>query len=584
MRIAAMLLSGLLAAGCQTVPRDGVVENAIRKEALRLAAESRMAQEADTPRAVADALLPPLSTYAALPPVAPEPRFSLAVKDAPAQQVFMAMVNGTRYSMVLHPEVAGNVSVSLKDVTVLEAMETLRELYGYDYKVQGNRVMVHPLVMQSRVFQVNYLAMERKGRSDTRVASGTISPNSTAPGAAGAAAPAAGAASGNQAQDGIQVSTLHHTDFWSELEATLKAIVGAEGGRSVVASPQSGIVVVRALPRELREVEQFLKASRAAVERQVMLEAKIVEVVLSEGYQAGINWTSFNSWGNHRLSSGANANKILTPGSQFPGLKNGTIAGNASTSSDGTTTASPTALGELVSAVTFGAGRIANSALSGAMGLAFTTNNFAALLNFLETQGTVHVLSSPRIATLNNQKAVLKVGTDEFFVTNITTTTNTSGANTTTSPSIQVQPFFSGISLDVTPQIDDDRNIILHVRPSVSVVAEKSKEIDLGTLGVYRLPLASSNMNQTDSVVRVRDGSIVAIGGLMEQSQTDDAAKVPMAGDVPVLGHLFKQNRKALQKREYVVLLKPTVVESGAAAAVENARLGQRLENLQTRW
>lgn len=170
------------------------------------------------------------------------------------------------------------------------------------------------------------------------------------------------------------------------------------------------------------------------------------------------------------------------------------------------------------------------------------------------------MLSSPRIATVNNQKAVLKVGTDDFYVTNVSTTTTASGSSTVVSPTITVQPFFSGISLDVTPQIDEDDNIILHIRPSVSVVSERNKVINLGTLGTFQLPLASSSINETDSIVRVRDANIVAIGGLMEYIQSDDGAKVPGAGDVPVADSLFRQGKKGLQKREIVVLLKPTVI------------------------
>ncbi len=152
----------------------------------------------------------------------------------------------------------------------------------------------------------------------------------------------------------------------------------------------------------------------------------------------------------------------------------------------------------------------------------------------------MQVLSSPRIATLNNQKAVLKVGTDEFFITNVSTSTSSTGTTSTTSPSITVQPFFSGIALDVTPQIDENANIILHVHPSVSVVSEKPKVVNLGTLGTFTLPLASSNVNETDSIVRVQDGNIVAIGGLMKQEQTDGKSQVPVAGDVPVAGALVR--------------------------------------------
>jgi MSHA biogenesis protein MshL len=201
--------------------------------------------------------------------------------------------------------------------------------------------------------------------------------------------------------------------------------------------------------------------------------------------------------------------------------------------------------------------------IGGLFGLAFQTSNFAALIQFLETQGNVQVLSSPRIATLNNQKAVLKVGIDEFFVTNVSTTTTT-GTSTTTTPSVTLQPFFSGIALDVTPQIDENNIITLHIHPSVSKVTTVNKVVDLGAAGSINLPLASSNISETDSIVRAQDGQIIAIGGLMKQATNDDRSQLPGVGDVPVLGNLFRNTSRSTVKRELVILLKPTVIQGDA--------------------
>ena len=549
--------ASILLAGCNTFSsiKPGAVRESIDTEMQR-ATENRSREPA--PDAVSRALMPPLTGQIEAPAgKAAESRFDLSVSNAPASQVFMAIVSGTRYSMLVSPEVTGSVSVNLKDVTVMEALDTIRELYGYEYRVQGTRIFVQPLTMQSRVFKVNYLTAQRQSRSDTRVVSGSISsPTAGTAGAAGAATPAAGAAV--QSAAGSSVSTTNQMDFWGEISAAIKAVIGAEGGRSVVISPQSGVIVVRAMPRELREVENFLRASQLTIERQVMLEAKIVEVVLSEQFQAGINWGTFTATGRHRLSSGANTNQFNT---QAPGLGSNQVGDIVTPYSRDAGTFVPNTLGNVLAAPLAGAvSRLAGGPLAGVLGLAFQTANFSALISFLETQGTVHVLSSPRIATINNQKAVLKVGTDDFYVTNISTTTTSSGSSSTTSPTITVQPFFSGISLDVMPQIDEDDNIILHIRPSVSVVSERNKVINLGTLGTFQLPLASSSINETDSIVRVRDGNIVAIGGLMEYVQTDDGGKVPGVGDVPGVNAFFKQGKKGLQKREIVVLLKPTVI------------------------
>jgi len=215
-------------------------------------------------------------------------------------------------------------------------------------------------------------------------------------------------------------------------------------------------------------------------------------------------------------------------------------------------------------------------------GLAFQTSNFAALLSFLETQGNVHVLSSPRIATLNNQKAVLKVGRDEFFVTNISTTTTATGSTSTTTPSVTVQPFFSGVALDVTPQIDDAGNIILHIHPSVSNVTTVDKPLNLGNAGSFSLPLASSTVSETDSVVRGRDGQIVAIGGLMRQASMSDRSQLPGAGDVPVLGGLFGNTNRVMQKRELVILLKPTIVQGNEAWNQDILESQQRIQGMNS--
>lgn len=488
------------------------------------------------------------------PRKAPEKRFDLAFSGAPAAQVFAALGSGSPYNLLVHPEVEGTISAHLKDVTLFEALDALRELYGYDYRVQGRRVTVLPANLQARVFQINYLAGRRQGQTDVRVTSGSISslPANSAPGTANASTntntatnPVAGGV--QRAPDSSRIQTSSDQDFWADVARALETLVGKEAGRSVVVNGASGVILVRAMPTELQQVEHYLKTTQLVVERQVMLEAKIIEVELSEGFQAGINWANLQNGS----GVGVNGQMVTTDG-----VPSGTtlrdLLGGGLTAASGRTD-------------------------GGVFGLAVRSGNFGALLQFLETQGQVQVLSSPRIATLNNQKAVLKVGTDEFFVTNVTTTTNSSSATTTTSPTITTAPFFSGIALDVTPQIDQEGNIILHVHPSISSVTEKTKSINLGQLGSITLPLAASTVNETDSIVRVRDGQIVAIGGLMKQSQSDTRSAVPGGADVPVLGYLLGQRAKSFSKRELVILLRPTVIRDGADWRRESDAVEQRL-------
>jgi MSHA biogenesis protein MshL len=552
-----------LANGCATTHETGTTYDNAKKE---MASAARGQQSVKQAEDVGTALLPPLAVEMPKVDGRPiEPRFDLAVNNAPAGQVFMAIVSGTRYSMVVHPAVKDPISVNLRDVTVFEALDTIREVYGYEYKMQGNRILIEPLSLQTRVYQVNYLMSQRKGKTDVRVTSGAISDS---PGSVSTALPVTTGAPATTALESSRISTTSNNDFWNEIDAALRAIVGKEGGRNVVMSPQAGVIVVRALPSELRNVSEFLKTMQVVVERQVMLEAKIIEVQLSDTHQTGVNWAAFSQGPNSRIAGG-----LLSPGATL--TPSGPISAFTSNNADGTV-----AISSLLSSNPAAPGTIAAGiGTPGTLfGLAFQTSNFAALIAFLETQGNLQVLSSPRIATLNNQKAVLKVGTDEFFVTNITTNTTTTGTTSTQSPTITVSPFFSGVALDVTPQIDEHNQIILHIHPSVSSVIEKTKNIDLGTSGTFRLPLASSTISESDTIVRVSNSNIVAIGGLMKETTQRTSSGLPVLGEVPIVGNLFSSKSRSVVKSELVILLKPTVIENDSTWRQDILDTKQRID------
>ncbi len=230
-----------------------------------------------------------------------EQRFDLNVSGAPAAQVFMAIVSGTRYSMIVHPDVRESISVNLKDVTVLEALDVMRDLYGYEYRVQSNHITVLPISMQTHIFQVNYIQANRVGKSDMRVSSGSIT---DAPGSGGGAGGATtGGAPSQTLTESSRVTTSSDSNFWGDIVKSITAIIGGGGGRNVIVNAQSGVIVVRALPAELRSVGSFLKAMQLIVERQVMIEAKIIDVQLRDGFEAGINWAAFRD-GSTRAAGG----------------------------------------------------------------------------------------------------------------------------------------------------------------------------------------------------------------------------------------------------------------------------------------
>lgn len=563
----------LALAGCTSIAAKRDAYNQINTEMDKAAQQYVQPAKPDVVEA---ALLPPINIEIpkAKPPL--EERFSVTFNNVPASQFFNAIVTGTHYNMLVHPDVSGTISANLKNVTLFEALDAIRELYGYDYTVDGNRIVIKPLTMQTSIFQVNYLTGNRKGRSETSVIAGSLN-----------ASQSNGTNNGNYNNnynntnnanntnngnnngtynpiESSRVSTTSDSDFWTELKSALSAIIGGiRDGRTVVISPQSGVIVVHAMPDELRNVAAYLKATQLSVDRQVVLEAKILQVTLSDGYQTGINWAAFRN-GNTRISGG-----FVSPGTSL------SPTAGASQSSAGDTGINSIA-GSTLGAATGAAGSM--------FGLALQTKNFSSLISFLESQGNVHVLSSPRIATLNNQKAVLKVGTDAFFVTNVSSNLSTSVTGTTSSPNVTLQPFFSGVVLDVTPQIDEDGNVILHIHPSVSDVKTVNTSINLGTTGgLLNLPLAQSTTSETDSVVRAQDGNIIAIGGLMTQSGRTDRSQVPGVGDAPVVGNLFKNTDQETTKSELVILLKPTVIQNQGSWGQDVLDTQKRIQSMTPR-
>lgn len=509
-----------------------------------LAQAKKTDAKAAVPADVNQALLPPMQIN--MPEgsaAAIEPHFDLSVNNASARQVFMGLVEGTPYSMVVSPDINGTVSLTLKDITVPQAMDALRSAYGYEYKRNGNRFFVLGRGMQTRLFPVNYLNLNRKGMSDTRVVSGELTnASSKSGGNAGSGGNSGANNNGGNGGASMQIETQSQSDFWQELQATVQTIIGTEGGRKVVINPQAGLLVVRAMPEELSTVEDFLNRTQISVNRQVVLEAKILEVTLNDGFQTGINWGGLGHAGGATLTAAQ-----VGGGTLLSGTGVSEIAGN---------------VGNLNPAVPSLISGTNASAFGGIFSLAVQARNFTSFIELLQTQGKVQVLSSPRVSTVNNQRAVIKVGGDEFFVTSVTNTITTVGNTPVSQPTLELTPFFSGIALDVTPQIDDNNNIILHIHPSVSEVKQENK-----TFSVYgqsfNLPLALSTIQESDNIVRASTGQVIVIGGLMKEGSTEENASVPLLGDIPVLGNLFKHKKVTRIKKELVILLKPTVVNLG---------------------
>ncbi len=549
------------------------------EEAIATARENRPVQSG-VPEDVSDALLPSLRlTVPNVPQIDDKQHFDISVSDVPAPQFFMSLVEGTSYNMVVHPEVTGTISLTLKNATIPEVLEASRDVYGYEFVRTSYGFQVLPSRLEARVYQINFLNVNRRGTSSTFVSSGTLQEGPSASSAnSGASVSGDGSivesGRGQRTVVGTQISTEQpETSFWAELGDALGAIVGEGQGRSVVVNPQSGVVVVRAIPNELREVEAFLRATQLIAQRQVILEAKILEVELSDGFQTGINWvavfgdfTALQTGGGTTLNNQSGLSDIASAPVRLD-------RGQAGFAPDQAGSAEADIVGQVA------------SAFGGVFGLAVRANDFAAFIELLGRQGNVQVLSSPRIATMNNQKAIIKVGVDEFFVTDVSTTTVT-GTSTTSTPNIELTPFFSGIALDVTPQISEAGDVTLHIHPTVSLVVDQQKTITISNV-VQTLPLARSTVRESDSIVRAQSGQVVVIGGLMQDRSDDGQAKIPGLGDVPVIGGLFKHQRERTVKSELVILLRPVVIDADArwAEALDGAAGGMsRLRHELDTW
>ncbi|MDP2902106.1 MAG: secretin N-terminal domain-containing protein [Methylovulum sp.] len=494
--------------------------------------------------------LPPATPDIPVPDFRPLPSSSrylmqhplnVSVREVDAREFFMGLVVDTDDNMLVHPEVKGVLSLELKNVNIPQVLDAVQKVYGYDYKKTDIGYVIYPATLQTKTFKIDRLDLLRKGRSNTIVSSGHTGNSSSGYG-------------NQQSQNSFQqpnsnqmgaqssgssITTTTDADFWKELDDALRTLIAVDKEATFVINRQSGVIIARAKPMQLREIENFLSTIQDQISRQVILEAKILEVNLNDSHQDGVEWKS-----------------IIRQGLQIaPNMVNPAAAGGIYTLTANTGS--------------------------------FVAGDFTAIVTLLASQGNIKVLSSPRISTLNNQQAIIKVGKDETFVTGISPGI-TGGINSgNVQPAPILSQYFSGIALDVTPQINDADDITLHIHPSITKVQNQDIEYKIDGLGSTSVvPTALVTIRESDSIVKAQNSQIIVLGGLMQDATDENKEGVIGFSQIPYLGNLFRVNKGSSQKTELVILLKATLISNDADWQQERDASEQRFKALdaQPRW
>lgn len=437
-----------------------------------------------------------------------------------ASLALFARANGL--NVVPDPDVTGSVTLDVQDLPLEQMMEALLEANDYSWTLKNGLIRIRSSEM--RMFHVDYLRLTRKGtgQSSATLASGSGGGSGSSGGSGGggggggSSGGGMGGSSGSSGGAGggggsaVNLQQDNDVDFWKELREEISHILTAKGKETLAINMTAGIIQVQDRPGALLRLESYLNGTTAKVHRQVDIEAKLYDVVLNDQFQLGIDWT-------HVIK-----------------MMEGTA-----TTYGATTVAAP--LG-------------GESIKSDAFGFIFKNKNTDVAVQALQEQGQVEIISKPRIRTLNNQTALIKVGTDRPFFRK--TTTYFPGTTSTTSTAIEqdeVTTITVGTILAITPQISTNSEVTMDISPVLTSLAGVEES------GTAKAPIL--NIKQASSIVRVPQGNTVVLGGLIENISSKTQRKVPLVGDIPLLGKIFQGQFKSKSKRELVIFVTPTIVD-----------------------
>ena len=443
--------------------------------------------------------------------------FSLSFSEPqPIKDLLLVLVRGTNLSVVVEPGIDGTFVGELNNVTLRQALDAILHPLGLDYSIEGNLIRVFKRRIETRIFFIDHVTTRRSGsRGLSASSSAGGGGTTTAGGVGGAAAGGAGVAgtaaggggggsTGSGGGSGATVGGTDTGDLFDELSNGIKGTLLSADGKFNL-DRKAGILQVTDYPDRLDQIAQYLETYLVRSHRQVQIQAKVIEVVLQDDSQFGINWSTVFS----KAAGDIKVTQNLAPST------------------------------------------------SGAFTVGLNIFNFQGLLSAFASQGKVNVLSSPRVIAMNNEPAIMRVGTQDVFFVTTSQVDATSGRvlQTTVTP----QAITEGVVLSVTPQVSADGIINMSISPSIT---ERTGQAT-SRLG-DTVPIVS--VRETDTIVRVREGETIVIAGLMQDRLSIDTSKVPIAGDLPLVGGLFRRQEKSKRKTDLVILLTPTILNPGLIA------------------
>ena len=450
-------------------------------------------------------------------------------------------------------DVAGTVTLDVRDLPLQEMMRAFLE--ANDLSWSEERGLIRVRTVQSRNFVVDYLRLIRNGTGSSAITlsssgiqtgggsggGGSTGDGGSGGGVGGGGGGGAGGGGGIGGQTSSQMNLKLENDvkFWEELEVQIGKLITERGRPALAINKTAGLIQVTDRPSALKRVEDYLNQLTGAVSRQVDIEAKLYDVTLSDQFQFGINWTKIAVVGGGLF--GAGAIPLGSSASSFvPGTRPDIVPNLTPDNSPG------------------GGFNSKQSAIS----LGFGNNRAQAVLQALQEQGEVSVISQPRLRALNNQTAIMKVGTDRPFFTQQTQTTFIGGGTGTQQSGDTLSVITVGTVLAVTPQVGADGWITLDITPAITSFVDEIKSPS----GQSSAPIL--DIKQSSTIVRLRDGETIVMGGLIQNSSARSIRKIPLLGDIPLLGKLFQGRAQAKQKKELVIFLTPHVVTATSDSTV----------------